>query len=346
MPIKYYIYLISVCLLLLSCEKAFITPTPSDEPEQVFETFWQLVEENYCLFEEKQVDWQALYDTNRSKITNSNTSDAQLEKILEEMLAELKDGHVNLRTPTGLSRFDYTEGFPSNLHRGTLYRNYLNNNVTVVDEGSILNAVIDSVIYMRITSFGSLNNGSGVNLNPTIIDAEFDAILADHPNTKGLIIDVRGNSGGQIGNPDAILARFIDQPTLAYHLRPKNGPNRTDFAPAEGFNINPRAPQYLKKVVLLTNRASYSATNYLASIMKNIPDNVTVIGGKTGGGGGLPSYKDLPNGWILRLSTTQLLDSNQQQIEAGIEPDINVELTEADIEKGKDTILEYALGMF
>ncbi len=80
--------------------------------------------------------------------------------------------------------------------------------------------------------------------------------------------------------------------------------------------------------------------------MKNIPDNVTVIGGKTGGGGGLPSYKDLPNGWLLRLSVTQLLDLNQQQIEGGIEPDIYVELTDADIEKGKDTILEFALEMF
>jgi len=329
MSIKYTIYLSLICLLFMACEKAFIIPAPSDEPEAVFETFWQLVDENYCL-----------------KITNKNTVDAQLEKILVEMLSELKDGHVNLQTPTSRSRFDYTEGFPSNLNRGVLYRNYLNNNPTLEEVGGILKAVIDSVIYMRISSFGFLNNGSGVNLNPDIMDDEFDAILAEHPNTKGLIIDVRGNGGGNIGNPDAILARLIDQPVLAHHLRPKNGPNRNDFAPAEGFKIEPRAPQYLKKVVLLTNRASYSATNYFASIMKNIPDNVTVIGGKTGGGGGLPSNKDLPNGWILRLSVTQLLDLNQQQIEAGIEPDIYVELTDADIKKGKDTILEFALSMF
>ena len=346
MSLKHIIYLSSICLLFLACEKAFITPAPSEEPEQVFETFWQLVDENYCLFEEKQVDWQALYDANRSKITNENTVDAQLKRILEEMLAELKDGHVNLRTPTSRSRFDYTEGFPRNFDRNVLYRNYLNNNPALAEVGALLKAVIDSVIYIRIPSFGSLNNGSGVDLNPDIMDDEFDAILAEHPNTKGLIIDVRENGGGNTGNPDAILARFIDQPTLAYHLRPKNGPNRNDFGPAAGFNIEPRAPQYLKKVVLLTNRASYSATNYFASIMKNIPDNVTVIGGKTGGGGGLPTYKDLPNGWLLRLSVTQLLDLNQQQIEGGIEPDINVELTDADIEKGKDTILEFALGMF
>lgn len=346
MSIKHYIYLISVCLLFLACEKAFISPVPSDAPEQVFETFWQLVDENYCLFEEKQVDWQVLYTANRSKITNANTVDAQLEQVLEEMLAELEDGHVNLHTPTRRSRFDYTDGFPVNFDRTVLYRNYLNNNANLEEVGSLLKAVIDSVIYIRIPSFGSLNNGSGVDLNPDIIDDEFDAILAKHPNTKGLIIDVRENGGGNTGNPDAILARLIDQPTLAYHLRPKNGPNRNDFGAAEGFYVNPRAPQYLKKVILLTNRASYSATNYFASIMKNIPDNVTVIGGKTGGGGGLPSFKDLPNGWLLRLSTTQLLDLNQQQIEDGIEPDIYVELTETDIEKGKDTILEFALKMF
>lgn len=58
------------------------------------------------------------------------------------------------------------------------------------------------------------------------------------------------------------------------------------------------------------------------------------------------SYKDLPNGWLLRLSTNQILDLNQQQIEDGIEPDVYVELTEEDIEKGVDTILEYALSLF
>jgi len=179
MSIKHFIYLSSICLMFLACEKAFITPAPSAEPEQVFETFWQIVDENYCLFEEKQVDWQALYDANRSKITNENTVDGQLKKILEEMLAELKDGHVNLQTPIGRSRFDYTEGFPSNFDRRLLYENYLNNNPDLAEVGALLKAVIDSVIYIRIPSFGSLNDGSGVDFNPDIMDDEFDAILAE-----------------------------------------------------------------------------------------------------------------------------------------------------------------------
>lgn len=346
MSIKNNIGLLLLFISITACEKAFIQPSPSADPEQVFETFWQLVEENYCLFDEKQVDWQALYELNRPKISNQNTVDSQLEKILEEMIAELKDGHVNLHTPTGLFWYDYTEGFPINLDKKVLYESYLKNEPSFEDIKGLRKAVIDSILYIQILSFGSLNNRNGVNINPDIIDDEFDAILTQHADTKGLIIDVRSNGGGHTGNPDAILARLINEPVLAYHLRPKNGPNRTDFGNIEGFFVNPRAPQYTKKVVVLTNRTSYSATNYFTSVMKNIPENVTVIGGKTGGGGGLPAFKDLPNGWILRLSTTQFLDLNKQSIETGIEPDIYVELTEADLEKGKDTILEYALDLF
>jgi len=258
----------------------------------------------------------------------------------------LQDGHVNLYTENGRSRYDFTEGYPLNYDRRLLYRNYLTTNPTFEQVGLLETASIDSITYIRIPSFGSFSNGNSVDVNPDILDDEFDAILAASPNTKGLIIDVRDNSGGNTGNADALLARFISTPVLAYHLRPKNGPGRNDFGDPDPFYIQPRNPQYTKPVYLLTNRASYSATNYCAAILKNLTDNVTVIGGKTGGGGGLPTFKDLPNNWLVRLSTIQLLDHNQQQIEEGIEPDIEITLTEEDIEKNKDTILEFALDQF
>ena len=76
-----------------------------------------------------------------------------------------------------------------------------------------------------------------------------------------------------------------------------------------------------------------------AAFMKGLK-NVTLIGGKTGGGGGLPTATELSNGWILRVSGSKTFDRNGLNIENGIEPDININMTKADIDKGKDTILE------
>jgi C-terminal processing protease CtpA/Prc len=71
--------------------------------------------------------------------------------------------------------------------------------------------------------------------------------------------------------------------------------------------------------------------------------NVTVVGGKTGGGGGLPTATELSNGWILRVSGSITLDRNGFNIENGVEPDVKIDMSKADIDKGKDSILEGGL---
>jgi len=133
---------------------------------------------------------------------------------------------------------------------------------------------------------------------------------------------------------------------LTFYTRPKSGPWHNDFLEATPYYVEPRAPYYDKQVVLLTNRSSYSATNYFAAAMKLIPKNVILVGDITGGGGGLPVHKDLPNGWVISLSSTQLLSSDKAQVEEGIEPHIRVDMSEEDIADDKDTILESALALF
>ena len=77
--------------------------------------------------------------------------------------------------------------------------------------------------------------------------------------------------------------------------------------------------------------------------MKEAP-NVTLIGGITGGGGGNPTSYYLPNGWTGVMSAhTFTLDKDKKQIEAGIEPDIEVTITETDKANNVDSILERAI---
>ena len=75
--------------------------------------------------------------------------------------------------------------------------------------------------------------------------------------------------------------------------------------------------------------------------MKQFP-KVVIVGDKTGGGSGLPFSSELPNGWSVRFSASPMYDPDMKHIEFGIEPDIKVDMTSEDIQKGKDTLIETA----
>ena len=75
--------------------------------------------------------------------------------------------------------------------------------------------------------------------------------------------------------------------------------------------------------------------------MKCCP-NVHIVGDKTGGGAGLPFSSELPNGWSVRFSACPMYDRDKQMTEFDIDPDYKVDITESDLIKGKDTIIEFA----
>ena len=143
-----------------------------------------------------------------------------------------------------------------------------------------------------------------------------------------------------------MTGRFIKEKTLIGYQAVKTGKGYNDLSePMELYAIpvdvnNNWADM---KVAVLTNRDVYSTANMFAGFMKELP-NVTLIGGRTGGGGGQPSTHYLPNGWAVTMSGQRLsFDANKKHIEPGIEPDIYVTITEEDIKNNVDSILEKAL---
>lgn len=105
--------------------------------------------------------------------------------------------------------------------------------------------------------------------------------------------------------------------------------------------------------MVLTNRFCYSGANYFTTAVKNLP-HVTVLGDTTGGGGGIPAYTELTNGWGLRVSTTQLFildypdngrSLDDRNVEHGVAPDNEVQMDPADLAAGIDTLLEAALAL-
>ena len=159
---------------------------------------------------------------------------------------------------------------------------------------------------------------------------------------RGLIIDIRDNGGGYLNYAERFASRFFTERTLVGYIQHKTGKGHNDFSPKEEQWIEPSANlRWHKPVCILTNRSVYSAANEFVKYMSVLP-NVTLVGDRTGGGGGMPMSSQLPNGWIVRYSAVPSYDSHGNDIEFGIDPDVPAAITDADFLRGRDTIIETA----
>nr|WKN39139.1 S41 family peptidase [Tunicatimonas sp. TK19036] len=331
--------ILAFSLLMFACEEALIRDEYDNNAVDVFNSLWTTVDENYTFFDLKGIDWDAVYEANRPRVKNGMRNDS-LFNVLADMLFVLRDGHVNLQAGFDLSRnWDWYLDYPQNFDFTTLERNYLGDDYEIT--GPFLHRAIDSVGYIYYKSFEDDFSESIADYLVTLYASRVsdeDTIIY-----RGLIIDVRDNGGGSIGNVNTLVSRFTDERRHVQNWYYKDGPGHNDLTEPVKKYVDPKGDyQYKAPVVVLTNRSCYSATNFFVQIMKNFP-NVVVMGDNTGGGGGLPINRELPNGWTYRFSSTVTTTVAGENIENGVAPDIRVDITDEDKQAGRDTILEEAL---
>lgn len=315
----------------------------SDDPIGNFEQLWKIIDEKYCFLEEKGIDWDAVHEEYSSLITPTMSND-DLFKVLSEMLYILKDGHVNLSSAKRTSYYDaWYEGYPWNYREDILYQHYLGSASTgYLSAAGLKYKIFDNNIgYIRYENF-SYGVGNG----------NLDEVLKYLEACNGLIIDVRDNGGGNLTNSTRIAARFTNKKVLTGYIRHKTGPGHGDFSKPEAIYLEPSSSiRWQKKVVILTNRRCYSATNDFVNLMRSLNDDegnnsndkrIIQLGDWTGGGSGLPFTSELPNGWTIRFSASPHFDKNMQPLEGGIKPDIEVDMTDQDQLDKKDTLIEEA----
>lgn len=330
---KKFIYVIIPLLMGLVQTSCVDEDEFSDNPKGNFEALWKILDEHYCFFgykgETYGLDWNQVY-MKYSRQVDGNMSDDQLFEVLGNMLAELRDGHVNLYSPFDNARYwSWKEDYPANFS-DSLIRRYLGTDYRIAS-GLRYRKLDDNIGYVYCPSFES---GIG--------DGNLDEVMMYLASCNGMILDVRGNGGGQLTSAEKLAARFTDESITVGYIQHKTGTGHDDFSEPEVQTLKPSSGiRWHKKVVVLTNREVFSAANEFVKYMKCCP-NVTVVGDKTGGGAGMPFSSELPNGWAVRFSACPMYDKDMQCTEFGIEPDHNVSLTDDDFRRGKDTIIEYA----
>jgi C-terminal processing protease CtpA/Prc len=320
--------LFAACLSLAGCQKE---STYTMDARTNFEALWKIMDEHYCFFEYKGIDWDEIHQTYSRQVSDT-MNQYELFDFLGGMLAELKDGHTNLVSSFNVARYwAWYESYPSNFSYD-IQKEYLGTAYHITGGVKYLRLPDTSVGYMYYGSFSTLVTERGL-----------DEIFKYFSDCRGLIVDVRDNGGGSLSYSDRLASRFLEEKINAGYIIHKTGPGHNDFSELYPIELKPSdRSRWLRPVVILTNRHSYSATNDFVNKVRLLP-HVTIMGDRTGGGSGLPFNSELPNGWLVRFSASPILDANRQHTENGIDPDVKVDMTIRDIARGKDTLIEEAV---
>lgn len=325
-----------VCFALLAglCSCREIPEYPQNN-RGTFDALWTIIDEHYCFFREKDIDWDSVRRVYEPRALAAKSSQNFFD-VCADMLGELKDGHTNLSAPFATSYYrKWWSDYPDNYNERLVEQYYFNFNYRSL--GNINYGILSQNIgYVRYPSFQS---GLGAG--------NIDYILLYFAMCDGLIFDVRDNGGGNMDNVEDWVSRFITGPTVVGYISHKTGPGHGDFSEPYPYSYDTPGKGHVvwrKPVVVLADRSTFSAANNFVSVMKLIP-GVTIAGSRTGGGSGMPFSSELPNGWNLRFSACSVLDALGQTTEFGVDPTPGCEV-DLDPElalQGHDTILDFAI---
>lgn len=326
-------------LIALLFLQSFSYAQNSKSSIEIFEQAWKIMDTNYPNFNDNQIDWNALGEIYRTKVTNE-TSDEELFDILSRMIAHLNDSHISLsidREKIHFSSGRVQEREKGDFDEALILEKYLNGAYHKFQNGNYLYGWLNKdLAYLRIRIWKQGEKAGAIA----------DSILSKIGSAKGLIIDVRDNTGGSRLGANEIANRFADQKRLYLKEFAKRGAGHNSFHQPEYHYIHPDGTeQFLKPVVILQHIFSESATETFIQAMSVLPQ-VRTVGEATSGAFGLfyPNY--LANGWRLSLASTYKMDHNNRSwIGSGLLPNYRITNNKKDIEEGNDKVLEFAVNL-
>ena len=174
---------------------------------------------------------------------------------------------------------------------------------------SVESKIIDKTGYIIINSFADNTY--------TQFKSQLEEMEAK--DIKGLIIDVRGNSGGYLHSVTNILDMFLPRGKITYQLEDRKNNYKYTSKSDESRNY---------PIVVLMNKTSASASEILAIGLKE-SYGATLVGTTTYGKGTVQVTKKLSAGGMMKYTIQKWLSPKGNWInEVGVKPDYEVELDE------------------
>lgn len=176
--------------------------------------------------------------------------------------------------------------------------------------------------YIRLSSFISKNAKD-----------EFLTALNGMQNKQGYIIDLRSNPGGLLSNAITMSDMFIDGGVIV------------STVDRDGYKDTTRATRrYItdKPIIVLINKGSASASEIFSGALKD-NQRALIVGETSFGKGLVQEVNKLPNGSGMNVTIQKYLTPNGTDInKKGITPDVEVKLSDKNIEEKDDVQLKKA----
>jgi len=165
----------------------------------------------------------------------------------------------------------------------------------------------DNILYIHVTSFDQ-KVVSGVK-----------KAIAEHNNTKGIVLDLRNNPGGLLDQAVGLVDLFVDKGVIVSQKGKVKMENLNYSAHEKDSDID-------TPIVTLVNGGSASASEIVSGALQDF-NRTIVVGEKTFGKGSVQVVMPIGEDEALKLTVARYYLPSGRTIQAlGVTPDINVHL--------------------
>jgi carboxyl-terminal processing protease len=184
----------------------------------------------------------------------------------------------------------------------------------------------NNLAYVQIFTFGEKTTR---DLRSTLKD-----LMAKKP--AGMILDLRNNGGGYLNTAIEVVSEFIPRGVVMYE---EYGSGKKETFQALRGGQATEIP-----LVVLVNEGTASASEITAGAIQDYARG-KLVGVKTYGKGSVQNWIPLDdNQGAVRVTIARWLTPKERQIhKIGLKPDVEVALTDEDIQAGRDPQLDKAI---
>ena len=313
-------WLLGIFLALTGCRKTISSPPeatsyPGDNYPDIFQSFWNGMNTNYLFWGIDTTNWDNMYTVYKplfDKLTIFDSPhEALAEQYFQQMTQGLIDSHYTLDfmlTGNSFNPATYRKlltdpnyfndsAFPAAVLDSLIPHKYIDpaslvmGTDTVDLEGSnvpftaVSGTVQGSILYLYFSNFAL--SQAGANTGP-VFNYFFNMLHRNYTNLKGIVIDVRGNGGGEIEDLDYLVGQMVTSQFTFGYTRYKNGVNRLDYTPWAPAVVKPwvqGSVNVTAPIVILADHLSVSMSEITTMAIKTLP-NGKFIGTRTWGANG------------------------------------------------------------
>jgi len=202
--------------------------------------------------------------------------------------------------------------------------------------------VVRAEIHLQFVRQRSIEDDIGyVSLRgfpePSVVDTiEQDVSQFQAAGVQGLVLDLRGNSGGRIDVGTRLLGHFLAPGSSVYEEIDRSGETRTHFS-ARGAT-----PYDLPLVVLVDGGTASMGEIFAAAVQEH--GAATILGSSTAGSVAAAQVFGLPDGAGLQVTVFEILSGDGKPLnKVGVVPDEVIEPDPAAVANGDDPVLGRAV---